>query len=319
MVSLLLTVLNEESTIGALLDSVLEQTKKPDELVIVDGGSRDRTLEIIREYREKFSRVGVQLILRVHPGASIARGRNLGISIAKGPYIAVTDAGCRLDRSWLERIIEPLVAGRADLVGGFFLPVARTRFQRVLTSLTTSRSPTPNFLPSSRSVAFTKALWEKVGGYPEYLPWGEDTLFDRLCLEAGARYEVVADAIVYWEVRPTFRAALKQYFRYAFGDGLSGRFSVSHLILQGLYWGSLGAALVWGPLAFLPVLVYPAAWIVRRKVYKTVRLGDFPLAYSLALGIQLARFTGFSWGIIEKLRRRWRGHAHINANGKLRS
>ncbi|MCG0275503.1 MAG: glycosyltransferase [Thermosediminibacteraceae bacterium] len=298
MVSLILTTLNEERTIGFLLEDILIQTRKPDEIVIVDGGSTDRTIELIRKYSELLMQAGIRLVVKVLQGANIARGRNEAISIAKGPYIIVTDAGCRLDSKWIERLVEPLEMGRADFVGGFFRPVAHSRFQEVLAKLTTATHPTPNFLPSSRSVAFTKTLWQRVGGYPEWLPWGEDTLFDRLCLKAGARYVVVADAVVYWEVRSSFRDAMKQYFRYAFGDGLAARFSSSHLVLQGIYWTAIFSTLIWGHWALLPIFLYPFVWIIRRKVTEIINL---PLAYAIAFSIQVSRFLGYIWGLVVKL------------------
>lgn len=53
-VSLIFTVLNEEKSVKNLLDSLLKQTRKPDEIVVVDGGSKDRTVEILKQYRKSF-------------------------------------------------------------------------------------------------------------------------------------------------------------------------------------------------------------------------------------------------------------------------
>jgi glycosyltransferase involved in cell wall biosynthesis len=297
MISLVITTLNEERTSGYLLEDILSQTRKPDELIIVDGGSRDHTVEIIEMYRQRLEQVGIRLILQILPGANIAQGRNRAISMVQSSYIAVTDAGCRLDQYWLERIVEPLVSGKADFVGGFFQSLAYSRFQKVLAALTTATYPTRNFLPSSRSVAFTKSIWERVGGYPERLPSAEDTEYDRLCLDSGARYEIVANAVVYWEVRPNFRSALKQYFYYSYGDGLATRFSHSHLMLQFVYWCSLVAAIAWNPWALILIFLYPLAWMLYRRAAGIV---DLPLAYTVALGTQLVRFIGFILGILAK-------------------
>jgi len=53
-ISLICTVLNEQKSMGAFLDSIEIQTKKPDEIVIVDGGSNDKTVEIIKNYKKKY-------------------------------------------------------------------------------------------------------------------------------------------------------------------------------------------------------------------------------------------------------------------------
>ncbi|MBM4458941.1 MAG: glycosyltransferase, partial [Chloroflexi bacterium] len=66
-VSVICTVLNEGEAIRRLLDSLASQTRQPDEVVVVDGGSRDNTTAVIREYAHR-------LPLRVlgEPGANIS-------------------------------------------------------------------------------------------------------------------------------------------------------------------------------------------------------------------------------------------------------
>lgn len=300
MVTLVITTLNEEYSIGSLLEDVSHQTRKPKELVVVDGGSTDGTVHIVRGFEDKLREVGIRLVVKLLPGANIAEGRNAGIRLAEGPIITVTDAGCRLHPQWLKRLVNPLLLQEADFVGGFFRPVARTAFQRVVAALTTASKPGKGFLPSSRSVGFTKELWTNVGGYPEWLPWGEDTYFNCSCLQRGARYRVVEDAVVFWEVRSTFRGILKQQFRYAFGDGLAGRVSRSHIAVQALWLVSFAGCVLRGAAWLLPVLVYPAAWALRKG---GVGFREFPLAYTVASAIHWARFSGYLWGLMHKLTR----------------
>ena len=52
-IALIATVLDEESAIGSLLDSILAQTRPPDEIIICDAGSTDRTREIIGQYQAR--------------------------------------------------------------------------------------------------------------------------------------------------------------------------------------------------------------------------------------------------------------------------
>jgi glycosyltransferase involved in cell wall biosynthesis len=300
-ISLVITTYNEETTIEMLLESILNQELRPNEIIIVDAGSVDATVDKIRKFEHKFELANSKLTIIVEPKVNIAKGRNIGISVAEGPVIAVTDAGCILDKYWLRRLTEPIISGEADFVGGFFLPLAYTRFQKVLAALTTSHTPVKGFLPSSRSVAFKKHIWQRVGGYPEWLPWGEDTQFDLMCLRVGARYVTASNAIVYWEVRKTFRAALKQYFHYGFGDGLAARFSKSHLLIQAIYWTSiLGYLGGLGKRSFAPLILYPF-WLVW-KHRRGIRVTDIPLMYLVAFGIHSARFSGFLFGLIKRAR-----------------
>ena len=98
--SLILTVLNEADSLPTLLDSVAMQTVLPDEVVICDGGSYDNTVALLRAE----TRFPIRVI-ESH-GANISRGRNLAIAAAQNEIIAVTDAGVRLDKCWMERLCE---------------------------------------------------------------------------------------------------------------------------------------------------------------------------------------------------------------------
>src|SRR5262245_13667979 len=99
-VSLVITVLNEGEHIRPLLDSVLGQTRPPDEVVICGGGSRDNTLAVIGEYAGR-----LPLKTLSAPGSNISTGRNAAIREAAGDVIAVTDAGVRLEAQWLEELL----------------------------------------------------------------------------------------------------------------------------------------------------------------------------------------------------------------------
>ena len=299
MVSLILTVFNEQENIGRLCEELLRSSLVPDEVVVVDAGSTDGTAQAISAFSERFQALNCRLRLYVEPGVNIARGRNSAIAKASHEIIAVTDAGCAPEREWLERITQPLREGKADMVGGFFRPEARNDFQRVLAALTVSKEPPANFLPSSRAIAFTRSIWSRVGGYPENLPWGEDTLFNNLCLQAGARYVVAPQALVHWEVRRSPVQALKQFYRYAFGDGLARRVSGSLLLVQAVYWLCIGLLLsgYFGGALLLFALFQIAMLIKRRGVAPR----DFIASLLLLTGIQSARFCGYCLGLINGL------------------
>ena len=117
-VSVICTVLNEGQSIKRLLNSLVAQTRPPDEIVFVDGGSTDDTVAILEEFGADF-----QLPMRVivSPGANISQGRNTAIQAATGEIIASTDAGVRLDPRWLEELLAPFKeVGTPQVVAGFF-------------------------------------------------------------------------------------------------------------------------------------------------------------------------------------------------------
>ncbi|MBI2007127.1 MAG: hypothetical protein HYS83_00250, partial [Candidatus Blackburnbacteria bacterium] len=74
------------------------------------------------------------------------------------------------------------------------------------------------FLPSSRSVAFRKKIWERAGGYPEKFSHNEDFVFAHNLKKAGARMFFEPDALVYWQPPKNPAEAARKFFRFALGD-----------------------------------------------------------------------------------------------------
>lgn len=220
-ISVVVTVFNEEASIRALLDSLLSQTLTPTEIVIVDGGSQDQTVDIIKDYKERH-----KLIRLIKAKGSIAHGRNVSIKHARYEIIAQTDAGCVAKKDWLAKITKPLEDKNVGVVAGFYKMVAHSAFQKAAASYfgtPPERFDPRMFLPSARSVAFRKSVWKDIGGYNEKLERaGEDTLFNYEVIKAKIQIIREKNAIVYWEVPKTFLEAIKKFYDYAKGDAQAG-------------------------------------------------------------------------------------------------
>jgi len=216
-VSIICTVLNEGEAIRRLMDSLVSQSYPPDEVVVVDGGSRDNTVGVIREYAGR-----LPLRVLVVPGANISRGRNAAVEAATGDIIACTDAGVWLERVWLASLLAPLQVTPTQVCAGFFVPDPQTPFERAMgaTLLPSSEEIDPGvFLPSSRSVAFTRQAWVAAGGYPEWLDYCEDLIFDFRLREVAGPFAWAPEALAHFRPRGSLRSFFRQYYRYARGDG----------------------------------------------------------------------------------------------------
>lgn len=255
MISVIATVLNEGDSIRGLLDSLCQQTRPADEIVIADGGSTDQTVPILNEYRER-----LPLRVLVVPGANISAGRNRAIEAASGEIIASTDAGVILAPDWLEQITRPLLEDdTVEVSAGFFQAEPRSVFETALgaTTLPLADEIDPEtFLPSSRSVAFRKSAWERVGGYPEWLDYCEDLIFDLRLKRTSAPQVFVPGAVAWFRPRKTLRAFYRQYYFYARGDGKADLWRKRHAVRYGTY--LLAAPLI----TLLGLRVHRAFWLL---------------------------------------------------------
>lgn len=250
-ISLITTVKDEEKGIGIFLDSIITQSIKPDEIVIVDGGSTDGTLKIIQDYKLKLK--SIKLIKRK---GNRSVGRNVAIKNSKNMILACSDVGCILDKKWLEKITKPFEKKHVDVVAGFYKPLTHSAFEKSLATYTCTmldKLDPENFLPSSRSIAFKKSAWKSVGGYNEALDMCEDLVFARDLKKSGLQFVTVKNAIVYWPQRKTIWQAAKQFFNYAKGDGQARYFRRSTPYLFGRYF--LGLILFLYALVFQSYLV----------------------------------------------------------------
>lgn len=236
-ISVIATVLNEEKSIEKFLNSTINQTKKPDEFIIVDGGSKDKTFKILKKYAKKYKWIKVYQ----EKGASIGKGRNIAIEKTKNEIIAVTDAGCILDKNWLKNITKPFKDKKVDVVVGIYKPHYTNDFEYFQGSVAIPPAEKTFMNPSrmsSRSIAFKKKIWEKVGGYPDFKT-GEDTEFNLRLIKAKAKFVFAKNAVVYWKMRDSWKSFFKQFYNYGVGDRKTGNIwkIKKNLLLVFGFWG----------------------------------------------------------------------------------
>jgi glycosyltransferase involved in cell wall biosynthesis len=298
LISLIATVLNEGASIHRLMRSVAAQSRLPDEVVIVDGGSTDDTVAIIQSYADR-----LPLRVLVEPGCNISTGRNRAIAAAQGDIIATTDAGVELAPDWLETITRPLVDDpKVQVVGGFFDAEATTPFELAMGAtvlpLVDEIDPA-TFLPSSRSIAFRKTVWEAVGGYPEWLDYCEDLIFDLRMkrflsdqpsavsrqpasistpstqhLALSTPFVFAPSARVAFRPRGSLRSFFKQYYLYARGDGKADLWRKRHAARYLTYLVAAPMVLLLGMLIhpLLWLLYLPGAIVYLRQPYRRLQI-----------------------------------------------
>jgi glycosyltransferase involved in cell wall biosynthesis len=211
-VSLIATVFNESKTIDVFVNALLAQTRKADEIIVIDGGSTDSTVSKLKGY----SNIKVSVAK-----GNRSVGRNQAISLATGNVIAITDAGCVADPTWLEELLKPFNQKSTDVVAGYYQSKAQTIYQKCLTPyalVMPDKVDSQTFLPATRSMAIKKSVWEAVGGFNEKFSHNEDYVFAREIKKLGTHIVFAKDAVVYWIPRNSIKESYTMFYRFSFGD-----------------------------------------------------------------------------------------------------
>lgn len=308
-ISVIATVRNDAPGTRALLEALLGQTRRPDEIVIVDGGSTDGTQAMLAA----FDPAGIPFRWFIAPDVNIATGRNRAITVAEHDLLACTDAGCVPDSTWLEELVAPFADPQVQVVGGGYRISARSPLERVVGLLTMPGELKPidplRFNPSARSLAFRKSAWQRAGGFPEWLTTAEDTLFACKLRRNRENYVYADHAVVHWRPRTSWSAVWRQFRNYARGEAHIGRagglaFWKRRYLLAGA--SALVAALaalagntmlpVLGVATALFAVVGPCHARAAAVVRRTTRWTDYARALWVSHWVTLAAFRGHRLG-----------------------
>lgn len=215
MISIIVPVYNGEKTIGECLNSLTNQTKKPDEIIVVDDGSRDKTKDVVRKFKN------VILVGQGHKGPASAR--NLGAKKAKGEILLFTDSDCIPEKNWVSEMTKPFknketvgVQGRykteqKGLISRFVQLEIEDRYDRMKTF------ENIDFV-GSYSAGYRKRIFLKFGGFDESFPTasGEDPEFSFKLSKFENKMVFNDKAIVYHNHLDSLGAYLRQKFWRAY-------------------------------------------------------------------------------------------------------
>lgn len=222
-ISLIITILNEEKTIIPLLKSIEEQIFIPNEVIIVDGGSKDTTVYLVKKFAKSKPRNFSIIIFEKKGNRSI--GRNFAISKAKNTWIAITDAGCILDKNWLKQLVNVQEVSKKPAIAGYYSAIPKTPLEKSIVPyvlVMPDRVDEKNFLPATRSMLLNKNIWNKIGGFDESLSDNEDYAFAKKLKECGVEIGFSRNAIAFWMPPKTISNFAYMIFRFARGDIYAG-------------------------------------------------------------------------------------------------
>jgi cellulose synthase/poly-beta-1,6-N-acetylglucosamine synthase-like glycosyltransferase len=315
-VTLAVPAYQEEQYIETCLLGILAQDYPADrmEILVADGGSTDRTREIVGRIAGRDRRVR---LLDNSQYRIQARGLNLCIRESRGAFIIVIVVHAEYAENYVSALVREFQRTGADVAGGAQRMKARTFFQQSLCAA--FDSPLAMGGASYRSEAkdgwvdtvfpgaFRRAILEKVGGYDGQAVTNEDAELMQRVLAAGGRIYLSRDVVVHYYPRKSLALLAKQYFRYGQGRArtllIHGRFAVWRpaIPFMALMVGLLLAAIP--PLRFL-VIPVAASYIAAISV-EAMRCGSklgpsaVPIVGAIFPTLHLAHAIGFAAGLVK--------------------
>ncbi|MEM1248396.1 MAG: glycosyltransferase family 2 protein [Acidobacteriota bacterium] len=227
LVSVVMPVRNEGTYIERSLGSVLHQSYRPLEVLLVDGSSTDDTRGRARALAARHPDVAFEIVDNPERTAPFALNR--GIRAARGEFLVRVDGHCEIGPEYVTNGVAHLERGTGDGVGGVLDTVGETVVARAIAGAMSSRFGVggsgfrtargdfePRLVDTVAFPAYRRETVLSVGGFDEELKRNQDDEFNFRLRRAGLRIALVGDMPSRYYSRATLRRLLKQYLQYGF-------------------------------------------------------------------------------------------------------
>ena len=218
IVSVVMPIYNEEKYIKGCVESLLTQDypKNQMEWIFIDGGSTDRTKEILAEYQEKYTE-----LIRIYdnPHKTVPYAMNIGIAHSKGKYIVRLDAHAEYDKDYVSKCVYYLDTTDADNVGGVAETKSRGKMGQAIALMLSSKFGVGNsqfrtngesgFVDTVPFGAFRREVFSKYGGYDERLTRNQDNEMNFRIRKNGGKIYLSQDIRLSYYCRDTVSGITK--------------------------------------------------------------------------------------------------------------
>ena len=207
LISVIIITYNRCRELERCLQSLKAQKNSHFEIIVVDGGSTDCTVDLIKQYPVKF--------VKESERSGVSAARNLGVSNSKGDIVVFLDDDAVAEKYWLENLVKPFEDERIAGVSGKVIPITNTLFNR---EFAPDYDQGPDIIETRYFVgcnmAFRKSALIEVGYFDSKIKYGHDE--NELCsrlVSAGYRLIYTPYAVAHHDYVPSFSALLRKKFK----------------------------------------------------------------------------------------------------------
>jgi glycosyltransferase involved in cell wall biosynthesis len=225
LVTIIIPCFNEEKFISQVINNIIEQDypKEKTEILIIDGGSNDKTLNIIDEYT-KFHRY---ITVLNNPNKIVPHALNMGINNSTGDIILRMDAHCIYPKNYITELVKKIFELHADNVGAILETRAGNSSSKALSIAYATSSifgmGNSLFRVGTEKIVeadtvpfgcYRKEVFEKIGLFDEDLVRNQDDEFNARLIKNGGKIFLIPSVKVVYFARDTFSKLAKMFYEY---------------------------------------------------------------------------------------------------------
>ncbi|CAN5830614.1 glycosyltransferase family 2 protein [soil metagenome] len=302
---------NEVKFIDSLIASVIDTAPRDKEIVLIDGGSKDGTLDKIKAWQEKYPNI----ILINNTATYVSNGFNLAFNNTQSEYIALMGAHAEYPSNYFEKGLEILRSGEADAVGGPLVQKGKTAKAGIIAFCMSSKfgvgdtefrtSKKRSYVDSVAMAIYNRKVFDKVGLFDETLIRNQDDEFHYRLNHFGYKIMMEPEMESVYYVREDLASLWKQYYYYGLYKPMvlkkirSG-IRIRHLVPAGfvIYLLTLPFLLLLHWIFIVPLCLYFIfATIILARSFKNIK--DILFGYCAFVTLHLSYGTGFLKGLFK--------------------
>ena len=199
MISIIIPSLNEEKYIGSLLASLMDQTYKDFEVIVVDGNSSDRTRDVVESFLPLLPRI--KFVVEAKKG--LGRARNVGAALSSGGTLIFTEADCLFEKDLLEVVLQKAEEKGLGCLNVLASPLSKRWFDHLYYKIFLDWALVifQNFFPviTGYFIYVTREVFDQINGFNETITF-EDSDFAQRAKKV-TRFRILGKLGLYTSVR----------------------------------------------------------------------------------------------------------------------